>query len=105
MIRRTFSVGDAASDWDEPEPGPMEMVANLSDVMLVLAVALMIALLAHWGADFENIVAIDDSQLSPLDADMSSDAASEIADGSTSYKEVGTVYQDEETGELYVLGN
>ena len=106
MIRRNFSIAAAGQEeWEEQEAGPMEMVANLTDVMLVLAVALMIALLANWGADFTSITAIEESQLQPLDADMNDNTQSEIADGSTEYEEVGTVYRDSQTGELYVLGN
>ena len=105
MIRRSFSIADAAADWDEQEPGPMELVANISDVMLVLAVALMIALLSHWGADFNEIVAIDASQMQKIDADINNDETSESADGATQYEEVGTVYKDTQTGELYVLGS
>ena len=105
MIRRRFSVAAAAAaDDEELEVNPMESVANLSDVMLVLAVALMVALVSHWGVDMADVSKINDSNMKAIDADISSETSSSAADGETNYEEVGTVYRDTETGQLYVVG-
>ena len=105
MIRRSsFSLAAAAAEADEDlEVNPLESVANLSDVMLVLAVALMVALVAHWGVNMTDVSLINESNMQPIEADMSDQMASE-ADGETNYEEVGTVYKDKETGQLYVVG-
>lgn len=105
MIRRTFSLanrGGFGEDYEGDEPNPMESVANLSDVMLVLAVALMVAIVAHWNVDVTKSVQIDESNLTAIDADVSEQSA-QSADGSTEYEEVGTVYKNVETGEMYVV--
>lgn len=103
MIRRSFSLAAAAADDEELEVNPMESVANLSDVMLVLAVALMVALVAHWGVNMTDVAKIAESNMQPIDANTDTNSAS-AADGDTSYEEVGTVYRDTETGQLYVVG-
>lgn len=106
MIRRTFSSanrGDFGEDFDGDDPNPMEMVANLSDVMLVLAVALMVAIVAHWNVDVTKSVQIDESNMTAIEADISEQSA-QSADGSSEYEEVGTVYRNKETGEMYVVG-
>lgn len=105
MIRRTFSLSQAVqADEEEFSANPMESVANLSDVMLVLAVALMVALVSHWGVSMSDVAKINESNMQPIEADMSSDTFADEADGETEYEEVGTVYKDKETGELYVVG-
>lgn len=103
MIRRTFSVANRAEDPDG-EVNPMEMVANLSDVMLVLAVALMVAIIARWGVDMESIVQIDSSNMTPIEADISDSVDTASADGESEYEEVGTVYKKKDTDELFVVG-
>ena len=105
MIRRTYSFSQAvAADEEDFEVNPMESVANLSDVMLVLAVALMVALVAHWGVNMTDVAKLNESNMQPIEADISGDTFSQEADGETNYEEVGTVYRDTDTGELYVVG-
>lgn len=106
MIRRTFSLanrGGFGEDHGGDDPNPMETVANLSDVMLVLAVALMVAIVAHWNVDVTQSVEIDEGNLTAIDVDIS-EMSSQSADGTTEYEEVGTVYKNKETGEMYVVG-
>ena len=104
MIRRTFAIANRWGESGEDDPNPMEMVANVSDVMLVLAVALMVALISRMGVSMEDIAKIDESNMEAVDVDISQDSSTETTDGSTQYEEVGTVYRDTETGELYVVG-
>ena len=97
MIRRRFSIADAyRDDVEEFESSPMESIANISDVML--------ALVAHWGVNMTDIAQINESQMQPIDADVSSTVSAEAAGGSQGYEEVGTVYKDKETGQMYVVG-
>ena len=96
-------IGRFAADAPEDEVNPMESVANLSDVMLVLAVALMMAILMHWNVSVRETAAIDESMLEPIDI-ANGELTAETVDASSNYEKVGTVYRDTETGDLYVIG-
>ena len=80
---------------------PMASMGNLMDVMLVFACGLIVALMAHYNVDIagtpENL-----SDAEPLDAEISEQGVDVSGSGST-YVELGTVYRDSETGELYVV--
>jgi hypothetical protein len=104
MIRRTFSLNANRYD-EEPPANPMEAVANISDVMLVLAVALMVAIIARWGVSVNDIVQIDESNMTPIEADISESVDTQSADGESEYEEVGKVYRNKDTDELYVVGS
>lgn len=109
MMRRRggrLALGAAAGTdgLDSADPSPMESVSNLSDVMLVLAVSLMIMIIARLGVTMSDVTALDEDALQPIDASIS-ESSTESSDGTGAYEEVGTVYRDIETGELYVVGN
>jgi len=80
---------------------PMASMSNLMDVMLVFACGLMIALIAHYNVELSpsspeigNMEEID-GELEPIDEG--------ISDSESQYAEVGMVYRDIETGQLYVV--
>lgn len=104
MMRRTFARVDRYEPGDS-DPNPMETVANISDVMLVLAVALMVALVARMGINIADIQQISEQNLTPIEAEIGDPSESTEADGSGEYEEIGVVYQDKETGEMYVVGS
>ncbi len=90
----------------EESVNPMETVANLSDVMLVFAVALMLALIAHWGVSVTSGTSseIEESQLEPINlSEEQVSTMKEEASGSSSYEEIGKVYKDTRTDEYYVV--
>lgn len=80
---------------------PMESMGNLMDVMLVFACGLMVALVAHYNV---NLNASPDlkGNVEELDEPLE-EVAEGIANDSSAYAEVGTVYRDVETGQLYVV--
>ena len=80
---------------------PMESMGNLMDVMLVFACGLMVALVAHYNV---NLNASPDlkGNVEELDEPLE-EVAEGIADDSSAYAEVGTVYRDVATGQLYVV--
>ena len=85
---------------DYLDDDPMSSMGNLMDVMLVFACGLMIALIAHYDVDFSpNEVTKDDATKTTLDVEqVTTDSfASEDA-----LLEIGTVYRDPDTGELYI---
>jgi hypothetical protein len=84
------------------EVNPLEAVANISDVMLVFAVALMLALLAHWGVNAsESATLIDAENMQKVD----SSTASDVIDSETGkgYQEVGKIVRDPDTGDDYAV--
>ena len=81
---------------------PMAGVANLSDVMLVFACGLMLAIIMFWKVDLsavvdrfkeENLVEVED----PEEVLQSNDDSGLV--------EKGIVVQDPETGQMYVIEN
>jgi hypothetical protein len=81
---------------------PLRHLPNLSDVMLVLAVALLVALISFWNVDVSRGGTPESSSLQPVEGDLSQGVPAEsLSDGD--YREVGTVYQDTATGEMYLL--
>lgn len=93
---------------DEKDVDPMDYLSNLSDVMLVLAVGMMLALVVAWNVD---LVGIGDSfteagiegevQLERQVQGIS--GTEELQPEDYGLTECGTVYEDGE-GNLYVIG-
>ena len=104
MIRRT-SRAIGAQEEPEEDINPMENIANVSDVMLVLAVGIMLALVMHWNVDIAHTIALDESQLEPVDAEIAEEGEQTQSGGNRKYQEVGKVYKDVTTGDMYVMGN
>ena len=79
---------------------PMSYISNLSDVMLILAVGIMLALILHWNVEIETkqeaaetqgkeSVSYSDEDLQNMD-EMPEDA-----------QKMGNVYYDAKTGKYY----
>ena len=82
---------------------PMENLANLVDVMLVLACGLMISVILHWNVDLsrvmdviteENLVEVEDLEDAIRDGSLMEDLDNK-----------GFVYEDPETGKMYIISN
>lgn len=100
MIRRNSTFAAARDSWEDDDVNPMDGVSNLSDVMLVFAVALMLAIIAHWNVSL-NASEINSSNL--VEVDDTSEIVKSVTQGSSSFVESGTVYTDINTGKTYVL--
>ena len=100
-MARSFSqsqFGQSAFEMGE-DVNPSAYIVNLADCMLVLAVGFLVALVAYWNIDIsmtdlsgENLAAVDPASL-PQD----------LSSGGDYYVEAGTVYQDPQTGDLYMI--
>lgn len=89
---------DAEGDDDDPRTG----LVNLADVMLVFACGLIVALVAHYNVDLTSQDTPDDMEhVDQQVQEVQKDQASSTA----TYAEFGSVYQDTETGELYIVKN
>lgn len=84
------------------EVDAMSGLANLSDVMLVFAYGLMAAVILNWNVDLSKtrVEILQREQMQELDnaEEMEQDIQS-----SSSFEQKGTVYEDPETGKLYVV--
>ncbi|MEG1500852.1 MAG: DUF2149 domain-containing protein [Clostridiales bacterium] len=90
----------------DQEINPMDGVANLADVMLVLACGLMLSLIVSFNVDVgrsEKLVGIEQGASVELDADMDKSPTETLT--SDGYQELGKVYQDPKTGKLYMVSN
>lgn len=83
------------------EEDPMASMGNLMDVMLVFACGLMIALIARYNVDFSPVDP-QEGTVEKLESDLEAIEQGTM-DSDSSFTEVGTVYRDVETGELYVV--
>lgn len=85
------------------EEDPMSSMGNLMDVMLVFVCGLLLALIATWGVDITSVAAsIDDSTIEPVEGDLT-EVQRGISSDDSNYTELGIVYLEESTGQLYVV--
>ena len=92
----------------QPESGqsPMEGLANLADLMLVLACGLMLSLVISWNVDLARDIDMTGLEQGPEISEL--EGLEENPDGLTEgigYEELGTVYKDPVSGKLYMVTN
>lgn len=80
---------------------PMASLANLSDAMLVFACGLLIALVVAWNVDISPVIEVELDQSQQIDDIESFEG--DLNGAGTSYVQRGTVYQDPNTGTMYLL--
>lgn len=86
----------------EDEANPLDGVANLLDIMLVFACALMVALILYWNINLDNIVNIlDREQLVEITDPEMMDQVTSIA--ASEFDGIGTAVRDPETGMLLIV--
>ena len=108
MIRRFGTGGLKRKTHVEEDPSPMWGVSNMSDVMLVLAVGIMLALVANWKLSvFSGAVSTIDIESGALEEleNFTSVEDSDFADQikNSNLEELGSVYVDPDTGKMYVI--
>ena len=87
-----------------PDEDPLEMMANLMDVMLVFACGLMLALIVNWNVDLGGSQEVDYVNGQEVtDTELSSSESESQIDENQNYRKMGEVYQDPETGKLYMV--
>lgn len=106
MIRKRRKKRKFFSDQEigQSEINPMDGVANLADVMLVLACGLMLSLIVAWNVDVSDskLVGIDeDTNLTEVEDKQSQEVEENLSD--YQYEEYGVVYRDPKTGKLYIF--
>ena len=107
MRRRKGSGRYLSGNREGEDINPMDGVANLSDVMLVFACGLMLALITYWNVDVSGVTgAINvtvDQEITDSVEGFGSDKQEENSSDDKLYEEYGKVYRDPETGKLYLV--
>lgn len=100
MLRnKGLRVGKRA--WEDEDNDPLSGVANLSDVMLVLACGLMVAIVTFWRVDLSRVSSIiDREQMREVENAEEIMDSDQIGNGLESK---GTAYMDPETGKVYIV--
>ena len=89
---------------EDEDVQPMQYVANLTDVMLVLACGLMAAVITFWQVDLTRIqTAIEQDKLDKIDAADVIESSGNVSTGGLTNK--GVLYEDPKTGDLYIIEN
>ncbi len=101
MIRGSGLRGSSLREDEDVQP--MQYVANLTDVMLVLACGLMAAVITFWQVDLKQ-TNIDRDKMQRIEASdvIQQESGSVSTDGLVNQ---GMVYKDPETGTLYIFEN
>ena len=85
------------------DENPLEMMANLMDVMLVFACGLMLALIVNWNVDLGGQEVDYVSEQGITETQLNENKTESEIDENQDYKKMGTVYQDPETGRMYMV--
>ena len=103
MSRRDFGSSSfgSGSCCEEEDADPRVGLVNLADVMLVFACGLMLAIVSHWGVNLSAVEAANSENMQEIEDAQS--MIDQMQSGGGGYDERGKVYQDPETGTLYLL--
>ena len=82
---------------------PMNFVSNLSDVMLILAVGIMLALIMHWNVPI-NVTAEEQKEENPA-VEISDDDLEGINELPENLQKAGEVYYDPVSGSYYIVND
>ena len=85
---------------DDREQDPMGSLGNLMDVMLVFACGLLLALITNWNVDITGQTV--DQSISQVEGDLQ-EVQEGINENDGQYEEMGQVYRDKDTGEIYIV--
>lgn len=102
-MRRDFTTGSLYRSpyQDEEDADPRVGLVNLADVMLVFACGLMLALVSYWNLDLPTITELDQADMQQVENIQEMTDA--IQSSTSPYMELGKVYQDPKTGQMYIM--
>ena len=81
---------------------PNAYLTNLADCMLVLACGLMVALVVAWSVKLPNSTEITQTD-NMTEVSNVEDITGQNEQGGNSYNQLGMVYQDPNTGKMYMI--
>ena len=98
MIKRRNSTGlRRGLRRTEEDVNPNTYITNMTDVMLVVILGLLVALIARYNIDLN---AVPKDEIVGIQINMDQDQDGQV---DTNYEPAGTVYQDPETGNFYLV--
>ena len=107
MTRRRSKRNLDATDFDSTafdvdDTDPMASTANLVDAMLVFACGLMMSLIVRYNVDLTKVedVYVEEDLTKVENIEQMLD---DMQSGGSGYTQLGTVYQDPTTGEMYMI--
>lgn len=92
--RHSRGIAQTGAKLNEDAVNPLDGVANLADIMLVLSVGIMLALVINWQIDLTGLVARMESVGTTGDSTVEENRMQEMD---------VQVYRDRETGRYYVI--
>lgn len=101
-LSRNLRGSDLRRRYQDEELDPSSGLANLADCMLVLACGLMVALVVAWNIDITTVTEVvptpDAQEISDIES-----ITGDLESGGSAYIDMGKVYQDPETGKLFMV--
>lgn len=79
----------------------MSSMGNIGDVMLVFACGLMVALVVAWNVDLSRFTQVEAGE--ELQQDDVTTMTEQLYGEGNAFVEMGTVYQDPNTGKYYLV--
>ncbi len=79
---------------------PSAYIVNMVDCMLVLACGFLVMLMLHWNIATTTMDEVDESSMEEVDPEQMPE---DVTSGGSHYIDAGKVYQDPNTGKLYLV--
>ena len=79
---------------------PSAYIVNMVDCMLVLACGFLVMLMLHWNIATTTMDEVDESSMEEVDPEQMPE---DVTSGGSYYIDAGKVYQDPNTGKLYLV--
>ena len=79
---------------------PSAYIVNMVDCMLVLACGFLVMLMLHWNIATTSVDELDESSMEEVDPQ---NMPEDVTSGGSYYIDAGKVYQDPNTGQLYLV--
>ena len=79
---------------------PSAYIVNMVDCMLVLACGFLVMLMLHWNIATTTVDEVDESSMEEVDPE---EMPEDVTSGGSYYIDAGKVYQDPNTGKLYLV--
>ena len=96
---RRSSFRRSGADMGE-DVNPSAYIVNMVDCMLVLACGFLVMLMLHWNIATTTVDEVDESSMEEVDPEQMPE---DVTSGGSYYIDAGKVYQDPNTGKLYLV--
>lgn len=101
MIKRKHGISLARARSEGEDVNPNAYITNVGDCMLVLVLGLLVALVARYNVNLQEVPE-DEDKIIGVEVNMDEDEDGAVDD---TYEERGRVYYDKESGEYYYVAD